>query len=114
MVGVLGLMLLVTAGVLTWMGGKGVPEMWAGACFKVGLVMATFWLALPAFTSNPDLGRSSWVTLLTGVAIALVIARVKIPPQIIVGGVSVFVVLVRVLGPRRTPPAPPQRPRREF
>lgn len=114
MVGAIGLVLLVAAGILTWMGGEGVQDMWAGACFKVGLVMSAFWLAMPAFTRNPDLGRASWATLLTGMAVALLVARVKVPPQMIVGAVSVFVVLVRILGPRRSPPTAPQRPKREF
>ena len=109
MVGVIGLVLLAASGVLTLVGADGGQDMWAGACLKVGLVMAAFWLALPSITSNPVLMRASWATLLGAIAVALVVARTRVPLKVVLPVLAAFVLAVRVLRPRG---APPPRPRR--
>ena len=110
LVGVIGLVLLAASGVLTLAGGaERTQDMWAGACLKVGLVMAAFWLALPSITSNPELGRASWAALLGAIAVALVVARTKVPMKVVLPVLAAFVLAIRVLRPRG---APPPRPRR--
>lgn len=111
LVGVISLVLLATAAIFSWMGTQ---ELWAGACLKVGLVMGAFWLALPSLTRHPDLGRISLATLLGALAVALIIGRTRIPLKIILPTLAAFVVAVRILGPRRTPTAPPRHPKRDF
>ena len=109
LVGAIGLLLLVAAGVLMLVGAERTQDMWAGACLKVGLVMAAFWLALPSITSNPELGRASWAALLGGIAVALVVARTKIPLKVILPVLAAFVLAVRILRPRGAPPSRPRR-----
>jgi len=104
LVGVIGLVLLIAAAILGWMGPEGGRDMWAGACLKVGLVMSAFWLALPSLTRSDVLGRMTWGALIASIAIALVIGRVKVPLNIVVPVALAFFFLIRVLGPRRTPP----------
>lgn len=111
LVGVISLVLLAAAAILSLMDTQ---EMWAGACLKVGLVMGAFWLALPSFTRNSELGRVSLATLLGALAVALIIGRTRVPLKIVLPTLAAFVFAVRILGPRRTPTAPPRHPKREF
>jgi hypothetical protein len=104
LVGVIGLALLIVSGVMTLMGADGSQEMWAGACLKVGLVMAALWLALPSITRNPVLAQASWVTLVGALALALIVARTRVPLKVVIPVLVAFVIAVRILGPRRTPP----------
>jgi ABC-type molybdate transport system permease subunit len=109
LVGVIGLLLLAAAGALTVAGAEGTHEMWSGACLKVGLVMAAFWLALPSITSNPELGRASWGALLGAIAVALVVARTRVPLKIVLPVLAASVLAARILRPRRTAPTRPRR-----
>ena len=109
MVGVIGLVLLAVAAILTVVDAEGKQEMWAGACLKVGMVMAAFWLALPSITRHEDLGTASLWTLLGVLAAALIVARTKIHPRIILSVLGVAVILLRVLRPRRSSPDRPRR-----
>lgn len=111
LVGAISLVLLAAAAILSLMDTQ---ELWAGACLKVGLVMGAFWLALPSFTRNPELGRVSLATLLGALAVALIIGRTRVPLKIVLPTLAAFVFAVRILGPRRTPTAPPRHPKREF
>lgn len=111
LVGAISLVLLAAAAILSLMDTQ---EMWAGACLKVGLVMGAFWLALPSFTRNPELGRVSLATLIGALAVALIIGRTRVPLKIVLPTLGAFVFAVRILGPRRTPTAPPRHPKREF
>lgn len=111
LVGVISMVLLAAAAILSLMDTQ---ELWAGACLKVGLVMGAFWLALPSFTRNPELGRVSLATLLGALAVALIIGRTRVPLKIVLPTLAAFVFAVRILGPRRTPTAPPRHPKREF
>ncbi len=111
LVGAISLVLLAAAAILSL---TDTQELWAGACLKVGLVMGAFWLALPSFTRNPELGRVSLATLLGALAVALIIGRTRVPLKIVLPTLAAFVFAVRILGPRRTPTAPPRHPKREF
>ena len=104
LVGVIGLVLLIAAAILGLMGTDRGQDMWAGACLKVGLVMSAFWLALPSLTRSDVLGRATWGTLIAAIALALVVGRSKVPLKIVVPVALAFFLLIRVLGPRRTPP----------
>jgi hypothetical protein len=107
MVGLIGLVLLVAAGVLALNGTDGMQGLWAGACLKVGLVMGAFWLAMPSFTSNPDLGRTSLAALLGAIAVALILARTRIPLNVVLPVLGAFLFFAKILRPR----PPSSRPR---
>lgn len=108
LVGLIAIVLICAAGVLAVLAGDG-QELWSGACLKVGVVMAAFWLALPSFSRNGDLGQASWTALLVALGAALIVARTKVPLKIVLPALGVMVVIVRVLRPRN--PAPHRPPR---
>jgi hypothetical protein len=108
LVGAIALVLLAAAGLLT-MTGADEQGLWSGACLKVGLVMAAFWLAHPSFTRNPELGRTSLTALVAAIAAALIIARTRAPLKIIVPVLAVTVIAIRVLRPRQHRPTRPPR-----
>lgn len=112
LVGVIALVLLLAAGGLGLWGTDKIQELWAGACLKVGLLMGTFWLALPTLTKNRELGRVSWATLLGAILIALIVARTKVSPYVLVTLLAASVLAVRILGPRRI--SSHSRPKRDF
>jgi hypothetical protein len=103
LVGVIALVLLVVSLVLA-VTGVDTNDIWTGACLKVGLVMGALWLALPSITSNPILGRATWASVLTVVAGAIVIAKIRIPLHTVLPVLGALLFLVRFLGPRRVPP----------
>ena len=103
-VGVIAAVLLAVAAALTAFGTSSQQELWAGACLKVGLVMGTLWLALPALTRNPVLAKASWTTVLGMMGIALIVARARVPMQIVIPVLITFILTVRFLGPRRNSP----------
>ena len=111
MVGIIGAVLLAVAGVLMLTQAEGKSEMWAGACLKVGLVMTAFWLALPAFSRSENLGKASLTTVAVVLAGGLIVARTRVPLNVILPSLGVAVVLLRVLRPWA--PAS-NRPRRDF
>ena len=107
MVGAIALGLFALAFGLSLLGLDGSQDMWRGAALKVGLVMGALWLALPSFTRNEELGRTSLGMVLGFLAVALLIGRTRIPLNVLVPSVLGFAFVVRVLRP-----APPKRPPR--
>lgn len=114
LVGAIAIVLLAMAGVLLGLGVDGTQGMWAGACLKVGLVVAALWLALPTLTSRSDFGQASWVTVAITMAAVIVIVWKKVPLQVILPTLGAFLFAVRILGPRRSQPGPPSHPKRDF
>jgi hypothetical protein len=110
LVGIIGVVLLGVAGGLALTGAEGSQEMWAGACLKVGLVMSAFWLALPVITKNPELGRVSLATLVVGLAIALIVARTKVPLKVVIPVLLAFLFVIRILRPRNSTAVTRRRP----
>lgn len=106
LVGVIALLLLGAAAVLTVRGADGSWELWSGACLKIGLVMGAFWLAMPVLTRNPELGRTSLATLLMVILGALLIARSRVPLNVIVPVLGAFLFFARILRPRPTTSPP--------
>lgn len=104
LVGIIALVLLIAAGILMIAGADGSQGMWAGACLKVGLVMGTFWLALPAITRLDVLGHATWGTLTVAIALALAVGRTKVPLTVVIPVAAAFFFMIRILGPRRAPP----------
>ena len=104
LVGSIALVLLIAAGILMIAGADGSQGMWAGACLKVGLVMGAFWLALPSITRHEVLGRATWGTLIVAIALALAVGRTKVPLKVVLPVAAAFFFMIRILGPRRTPP----------
>jgi hypothetical protein len=113
LVGIIAVVLLAGWGVMSLFESEGSLAMWAGACLKVGLVMAAFWLALPSLTRNSEFGQASWMSLIVAIGVALVVARTKVPLKIILPTLVAFVFVVRILGPRRNSQAP-THPKRNF
>ncbi len=107
LVGLIALGLFAIAIVLSCFGLEGSQDMWRGAALKVGLVMGALWLALPSFTRNEELGRTSLAVVVGFVVVALLIGRTRIPLNILVPSVLGFAFVVRVLRPSR-PTRPPR------
>jgi hypothetical protein len=107
MVGIIGLVLLVAAGLLWGLGLEGSNPMWSGACLKVGIVMATLWLALPSLTRNEELGRASLGMIAGTIVVALLVARTKISLQVLIPAAVTMGFLIRFLRP-----SSPKRPNR--
>ena len=108
LIGAIALVLLAAAALLT-LAGLDSQGLWTGACLKVGLVMGAFWLALPSMTRNSEFGHASWTALLTVLAVALVIARTRVPLPTVLVALVVIVALLRLLRPRPPRTAPPRR-----
>lgn len=113
LVGIIALVLLLAAGLLTGFGSEGVQGLWAGACLKVGLVMGAFWLALPSITRQAEFGQASWYALLTTIGLALAVAKTRVPLSVVIPALIAAVLFLRILGPRRSASGS-ARPKRDF
>lgn len=86
------ILLLTVAAAGYWFnfGGQGI----ASACWRVGMVTAMLWLALPELNRV----RNKWLFGLLAVGLIVVAVRPKLFPLVLV-----FAAIYAVLRPRRTP-----------
>jgi hypothetical protein len=101
LVGVLALVCVGIAGVFLVTGAEGPSELWQGAFFRVGIVLAAFWLALPSRTREAAWARISLWNLVGVLAVILLVARARVPLKLLVPGALVFALALTLLRPRR-------------
>ena len=90
--------MLFGAGLLWFVAGD--QNIWAGACLKVGLVMAALWLALPMMTRRGEWGRTSWPVLFCVVAFVLVLTGKRVDVRIIISMLVGFAIAIMILRPK--------------
>ncbi len=92
--GLLGLALLITAGVLALTPGGDESQLWMSSCLRLGCVICLLWLAWPQLSR-----LHPWIILggLGGMVAVLVLAK---QPRVLVMGLVILIVLAR-LRPRR-------------
>ena len=98
LVGGIAIVMLGGAGILWFAAGS--QNIWTGACLKVGLVMAAFWLALPAFPKHGNWGQVSWSAVVGFMALALVLTGKRVDLRIVIPMLVGVVITVLVLRPK--------------
>ena len=78
----------------------GTQNIWTGACLKVGLVMGALWMALPTFAHHRSLGQTSWVMVISFVALALLLTGRRVDFRIILPLLVGIVIATLILRPR--------------
>jgi hypothetical protein len=101
-VGVLGVALLLTAGILALVADAEEAQLWMSSCLRVGCVLCLLWLAWPQLSR-----LHPWLILgaLAGLVALLVLAR---QPRILMMGLVILIVLAR-LRPRQSTVHPSRR-----
>jgi len=101
LVGVLALACVAVAGGFYLTGVEGPSALWQGAFFRVGVVLAAFWLALPSRTREAAWARVP-IWSVVGVLLAIVVvARTRVPLKLLLPGALVFAIALMVLRPPR-------------
>jgi hypothetical protein len=101
LVGILALACLTASGLIYWQYSHDDSwAMWQAAFLRVGVLMSTFWMALPSLGRGDAFARVSPGTLLAVFAGIIMIARLRIPVWLLLP-ICAFVALVALfLRPR--------------
>lgn len=101
LVGVIAAVMLISAGTLWYFAGN--QNMWTGACLKVGLVVAALWLALPVISRRDNWGKTTWPTLIGGLALLLVLTGKRVDFRIVLPMLFGVAITIMVLRPKSKP-----------
>lgn len=74
--------------------------MWTGACLKVGLVMASLWLALPMVSRRGNWGQVSWATVIGFMSVALILTGKRVDFRIVLPMLVGAAIAIMVLRPK--------------
>ena len=98
LIGTIAATLLLGAGILWYFVGQ--QNIWTGACLKVGLVMAAFWLALPMISRRAQWGEISPGGVIGLVALALVLTGKRVDTRIVIPLLAGAAIMMVILRPR--------------
>lgn len=101
LVGILAIACCGIAGVMALGGVGGASALWQGAFFRVGVVLAAFWLALPSRAREAAWARVPIWQVLGVLLVIVVVARTRVPLKVLIPAVLLFGVALMLLRPRR-------------
>lgn len=101
LVGVLSLTCLATSVLMSWSGSNGSAAMWQGAFFRVGTVLAAFWLALPSRTREAAWARVPVWQVVGGLLVVLAVARSPTAAKVLIPLALALAGSLLLLRPRR-------------
>lgn len=110
LVGILAVACLVLGALTFWAGDSSSTHsanLWPGAFVRVGTVLAAFWLALPTPSREAAWARVPVVNVLVGIIVVILVARSRIPLNMLIPAGIIMMIVWVVLRPR-----PPRRPTR--
>jgi hypothetical protein len=101
LVGLLALLCLALAGVLAVVNVEGDQDLWQGAFFRVSVVLASFWLALPSRTREAAWANVPLWQVAAAVLGLVLVVRSRLPLQVLVPGAIILSMMLLVWRPRR-------------
>lgn len=101
LVGILAVLCLVSGAVLMLSGSTGPIALWQGALFRVGVVLAAFWLALPSRTREAAWARVPIWQVVGVLLVILAVARSPAAAKVLIPAAFALAGILLALRPRR-------------